>query len=59
MNRWLVSLTEDENGEMLLVLPDKLIETLGWKENDTLNWTNNNNGTWTLSLQEDDDEKIL
>ena len=51
-NKWLTTVVEDENGELVLVLPEKLIETLQWVENDTLQFIDNNDGTWTIIKDE-------
>lgn len=29
---------EDEKGEMFVILPDELLDSLGWKEGDVLEW---------------------
>ena len=35
---YVVEVQEDENGEQFIVLPDEVIEDLGWLEGDLLNW---------------------
>ncbi len=44
------TLTVDENG--ILTFPDKLMEELGWKENDMLEWIPNDDGSFTLRKDE-------
>lgn len=39
---------EDDNGDLILPLPDKLIEELGWDFETELTWTINEDGTCTL-----------
>ena len=41
-------LTVKQDGEMCLLLTQKLLEGLGWKEGDKLAWENNHNGTFLL-----------
>ena len=50
-NKWILTVNEDKNGELVLVLPEKLIKNVGWTENDTLQWIDNNDGTWTLKKE--------
>ena len=47
---WTISLVEadDGSGDLVMPLPDDLLEGAGWKEGDTLNWIDNKNGTWSL-----------
>lgn len=33
-----VELEEDGNGDLILPLPEEVIETLGWETNDLLTW---------------------
>lgn len=47
MKSWTVPV-EEENGELILTIPDELIEEMKWKENDILNWIDNGDGSWTL-----------
>lgn len=35
---YVVEVQEDENGDQFIVLPDEVIEDLGWLEGDLLNW---------------------
>jgi bifunctional DNA-binding transcriptional regulator/antitoxin component of YhaV-PrlF toxin-antitoxin module len=35
---YVVEVQEDENGDQFIVLPDEVIEDLGWLEGDILNW---------------------
>jgi len=46
---WTIILEEDsQTGDLILPLPDDLMESAGWKEGDTLEWIDNKNGSWTL-----------
>lgn len=35
---YILEVQEDENGDQYIVLPDEVIEELGWQEGDVLNW---------------------
>ena len=35
---YILEVQEDENGDQYIVLPDEVIEDLGWREGDILNW---------------------
>lgn len=49
MTQWTAIIDEDENGELILPLPQELLDLQGWKEGDDLEWTDNSDGTWSLS----------
>ena len=46
-NNYIISLIEDGD-DLILPLPERLLEEAGWKEGDMLDWADNGNGTWTL-----------
>lgn len=35
---YILEVQEDENGDQYIILPDEVIEELGWQEGDVLNW---------------------
>lgn len=35
---YILEVQEDENGDQYIILPDEVIEDLGWQEGDVLNW---------------------
>jgi bifunctional DNA-binding transcriptional regulator/antitoxin component of YhaV-PrlF toxin-antitoxin module len=35
---YILEVQEDENGDQYIVLPEEVIEDLGWQEGDVLNW---------------------
>jgi bifunctional DNA-binding transcriptional regulator/antitoxin component of YhaV-PrlF toxin-antitoxin module len=35
---YILEVQEDDNGDQYIVLPDEVIEDLGWQEGDVLNW---------------------
>jgi len=49
---YLVTLEEDsETGDLILPLPEKLMEETGWKTGDTLDWKDNGDGTFSMTKQ--------
>ena len=46
-SRWIATLEEDGD-DLVLPLPQELLDELDWKPGDTLNWVEQDNGTWTL-----------
>ena len=44
---------DEETGELILVIPDKLLTELNWTINDTLIWSDNEDGSFTLRRKED------
>ena len=59
MTKWTITLeeAEDGSGDLVMPLPQDLLDGVGWKEGDTLEWINNNNGTWALKKVEVTDGK--
>lgn len=46
---WTIELEEDpDTGDLLLPLPQELLDIEGWKEGDTLDWVDNKDGSWTI-----------
>lgn len=45
-----VELEEDKNGDLLLMIPDEVIETLGWEDNTLLTWDIKGDGIILRSL---------
>ena len=43
-----VELEEDENGDLILPIPDDIMESLGWEVGDTLSFCVNDDGTFYL-----------
>lgn len=49
VKKWVLPVEVSDNLEdYILTLPDDLLETVGWKENDQLEWITNDDGTLTL-----------
>jgi hypothetical protein len=52
---WTVTIEEDlETGDLILPLPEDMLQLQGWVEGDTLEWLNNGNGTWSLQKVKND-----
>jgi hypothetical protein len=48
-NSWTVILEEDlETGDLIMPIPQDLLDTQGWVEGDTLEWLDQGNGSWQL-----------
>ena len=45
----IVKLEQDENGDLILPLSDKLLQSVGWKIGDTVVWKDNEDGSWSMS----------
>jgi hypothetical protein len=43
-----VEVSDDNEEDYVINLPDDLLEQAGWKENDILEWIDNNDGTFIL-----------
>lgn len=39
---------DKETGDLLLPLPQELLDEMGWKEGDNLEWTEGENGSFIL-----------
>jgi antitoxin component of MazEF toxin-antitoxin module len=37
-NRWIIKTREDENGDLVIDLPEDMLEQVGWKEGDTIDF---------------------
>lgn len=51
VTKWILpveQIIEEGIDNYFITLPDDLLETVNWKENDTLEWVDNGNGSYTL-----------
>lgn len=50
ITKWTVTIeeAEDGSGNLLLPLPQELLDKMEWVEGDILNWTDNKNGGWII-----------
>jgi bifunctional DNA-binding transcriptional regulator/antitoxin component of YhaV-PrlF toxin-antitoxin module len=56
---YILEVQEDENGDQYIVLPDEVIEDLGWQEGDVLNWDVRGNGIVISKVNESTDYEVL
>jgi hypothetical protein len=48
-----ITLEEDpETGDLILPLPQELLDDAGWAEGDVLNWEDNKDGSWSLTKKD-------
>jgi len=53
MSRYTITLEEDpDTGDLIMPLPDELLEEAGWAEGDTLEWIDNGDGTFNMIKQQ-------
>ena len=38
MSSYILEIQEDDDGELFVIFPDEILESLDWKEGDILNW---------------------
>ena len=48
--KWTVTIeeAEDGSGNLLLPLPQELLDKMEWVEGDIFNWTDNKDGSWII-----------
>ena len=51
-NNFIITLIEDGD-DLILPLPERLLEEAGWNDGDILDWSDNGNGSWTLKKVEE------
>ena len=44
-------LEEDENGDLILIIPPQILDTMGWKEGDSLDLSLTENGSICLQKE--------
>ena len=51
MTNWTVTVeeAEDGSGDLVLPLPQELLDLQGWKEGDELEWNDEGNGAWSIT----------
>ena len=50
MTRWTVTLEEDpDTGDLIMPIPQEVLDLQGWNEGDLLEWTDQGNGSWQLT----------
>ena len=54
MTKWTVIIEEDtDTGDLLLPLPEEMLQLQGWSEGDTLKWIDNKDGSWSIQKVND------
>jgi hypothetical protein len=48
MKTYTVQLEEDGEGNLMLPIPQEVLELQGWREGDTLRFVDNGDGSWNL-----------
>jgi hypothetical protein len=49
MTRWTVTIEEDpETKDLILPLPQEMLDLQGWVEGDALDWIDNKDGSWSI-----------
>ena len=51
-----IELEEDQNGDLILEIPEEVIEVLGWETNDLLTWDLRGDGVVVQKLNSKLDE---
>ena len=52
--KWEVIIEEDPaTGDLILPLPQELLDHQQWKEGDELEWIDNGDGTWAIKKAKD------
>ena len=46
-SRW-TAILEEDGDDLILPLPEELLEELDWKVGDTLTWTEHTEGSWSI-----------
>ena len=49
---WTVVVDEDEQGNLVLPLPQEMLDEVGWNPGDNLEWYDRGDGTWELRKKE-------
>jgi hypothetical protein len=50
MTNWTVVLEEDpDTGDLIMPIPQEVLDLQGWCEGDVLVWKDNQNGSWSLT----------
>ncbi len=48
--RW-TAILEEDGDDLVLPLPEELMEELNWKTGDTLTWAEHDEGSWSIRKQ--------
>lgn len=56
MNRIITVEEDSETGDLILPLPEDMLNEVGWKPGDILIWTDLKNGSWSLTKKDTENE---
>jgi hypothetical protein len=45
----IVKLKQDESGNLILPISEKLMKEVGWEIGDSIEWSDNGDGSWTMT----------
>lgn len=48
MNTTFTAILEEDGDDLILPLPEELLDELDWQIGDTLEWTDQGQGSWSL-----------
>ena len=48
MDNTFTAILEEDGEDLILPLPEELLENLDWNIGDRLEWTDQGNGTWSI-----------
>lgn len=46
--RWEITVEEDDQGNLVLPIPEEVLSLAGWKEGDELEWKEQDDGSYIL-----------
>jgi hypothetical protein len=54
--QWTVTVqeAEDNSGDLVMPLPQEMLDQVGWVEGDTLEWIDNKDGSWGIQKVKDE-----
>ena len=54
--QWTVTVeeAEDGSGDLVMPLPQEMLDQVGWVEGDTLEWIDNKDGSWSIQKVKDE-----
>lgn len=59
MTSYILEVQEDDNGDCYIVLPDEVLEDLGWQEGDVLDWDVKGNGIVLSKVNDSSGYEVL
>jgi bifunctional DNA-binding transcriptional regulator/antitoxin component of YhaV-PrlF toxin-antitoxin module len=57
--KYVVTLEEDENGELILPIPEQILKDMNWKEGDVLKFADNEDGSFSMTKVETATKRVL